>query len=274
MADKKFTRDHCKENQVGVLRHHGVKGQEWGVRNGPPYPIETGMRKGTTLYSVTVDEKKNTKNPKNPKTEMVYTYRDEWDKKVYEGPYATYLKRAKLSRFGIEGKSFVNVHEYRTLKDFKMPTKKQRIDEFKKLYSDEKDKVVEELDIARRDAAEQDNRESLTTGMSYEDLDLRSIKTAREWNTAYELFHVAMIDYNIYETTKEYVKRMAKNYDAMVDDFDQYLYNEARDPVIIFRTKGYVEELSSQKLTNAKRVKNLINVWGQLKIKGKDMSIA
>lgn len=24
----------------GYLQHHGVKGQKWGVRNGPPYPIE------------------------------------------------------------------------------------------------------------------------------------------------------------------------------------------------------------------------------------------
>ena len=22
------------------LYHHGIKGQEWGVRNGPPYPLD------------------------------------------------------------------------------------------------------------------------------------------------------------------------------------------------------------------------------------------
>lgn len=22
------------------LHHHGIEGQKWGVRNGPPYPIE------------------------------------------------------------------------------------------------------------------------------------------------------------------------------------------------------------------------------------------
>lgn len=26
------------------LAHHGVKGQEWGVRNGPPYPLENGQK--------------------------------------------------------------------------------------------------------------------------------------------------------------------------------------------------------------------------------------
>lgn len=26
--------------QLDSLRHHGIKGQKWGVRNGPPYPIK------------------------------------------------------------------------------------------------------------------------------------------------------------------------------------------------------------------------------------------
>lgn len=31
--------------EMGRLTHHGVRGQKWGVRNGPPYPIERGGRK-------------------------------------------------------------------------------------------------------------------------------------------------------------------------------------------------------------------------------------
>lgn len=27
------------------LLHHGIKGQKWGVRNGPPYPLERGNQK-------------------------------------------------------------------------------------------------------------------------------------------------------------------------------------------------------------------------------------
>lgn len=37
-----------KENLGSELAHHGVKGQKWGVRNGPPYPIN---RKGVEKTS-------------------------------------------------------------------------------------------------------------------------------------------------------------------------------------------------------------------------------
>ena len=29
----------------GYLKHYGIKGQQWGVRNGPPYPIGSGTKK-------------------------------------------------------------------------------------------------------------------------------------------------------------------------------------------------------------------------------------
>ncbi len=33
----------AKENEdPSELAHHGIKGQKWGVKNGPPYPLETG----------------------------------------------------------------------------------------------------------------------------------------------------------------------------------------------------------------------------------------
>lgn len=34
------------------LEHHGVKGQQWGVRNGPPYPIEDKVLKKVPNYQL------------------------------------------------------------------------------------------------------------------------------------------------------------------------------------------------------------------------------
>lgn len=31
------------------LAHHGVQGQKWGVKNGPPYPIGSGPKGGSYL---------------------------------------------------------------------------------------------------------------------------------------------------------------------------------------------------------------------------------
>lgn len=33
------------DKKNNYLSHHGVKGQKWGVRNGPPYPIEDKVAK-------------------------------------------------------------------------------------------------------------------------------------------------------------------------------------------------------------------------------------
>lgn len=44
------------------LMHHGVKGQKWGVKNGPPYPIDRSQRSGKIVHQkpVQVAEEKFT----------------------------------------------------------------------------------------------------------------------------------------------------------------------------------------------------------------------
>ena len=36
------------------LAHHGVKGQKWGVRNGPPYPLKKAGKHGKILDDITI----------------------------------------------------------------------------------------------------------------------------------------------------------------------------------------------------------------------------
>lgn len=38
------------------LYHHGVKGQKWGVMNGPPYPLDSNVSTGKKLKSTNVIE--------------------------------------------------------------------------------------------------------------------------------------------------------------------------------------------------------------------------
>ncbi len=36
-----------EEKEEDILEHHGIKGQKWGVKNGPPYPINTELKNKT-----------------------------------------------------------------------------------------------------------------------------------------------------------------------------------------------------------------------------------
>jgi len=42
-----------------VLYHHGIKGQRWGVQNGPPYPLGESQRQGNLKYAKQIDRGRN-----------------------------------------------------------------------------------------------------------------------------------------------------------------------------------------------------------------------
>lgn len=46
-----------------VLAHHGIKGQKWGVRNGPPYPLNHGLKNAVGKSIIEVEHTKLTGEP-------------------------------------------------------------------------------------------------------------------------------------------------------------------------------------------------------------------
>ena len=176
------------------LSHHGVKGQEWGVRNGPPYPIEDKvLKKGTRINSVSsryIDSEAYRKNGK-----PIYTY------------------RAKVG-------------------------------------------------------SEQEQKD-------YKELNVHDIKTPKDVRVAYDVFNHAMEAAYAQKSTREYLKRMSEKYDAMVDDNNQGVYNQAHDPIIVFKGDLFLKSIESKSkyLTYDEIIKNSDEVREELNKKGINMKL-
>ena len=76
------------------LAHHGVRGQKWGVKNGPPYPLlklsgqksrgngpdhDIYVRKGTKVKHISDRKDIDLRN------EPIHISYKEWDNLVYKG---------------------------------------------------------------------------------------------------------------------------------------------------------------------------------------------
>lgn len=67
------------------LAHHGVKGQKWGVRHGPPYPLKDGRSKGrATVDKSRVSEIPNCKKLTNYKGPMYFISTKNMDDQTLE----------------------------------------------------------------------------------------------------------------------------------------------------------------------------------------------
>ena len=212
------------------LYHFGRIGQKWGVRRGPPYPIDDKiLRKGTKLNSVSPIEN-SSEYRKNGRWMYTFKPEDEWDSKVYKGPFSYYKSR--------ETDSIIYEHSYEVVKDLKMPTKKERIDEFIELYKNHK--IMTSFDLKREQS---DLKTSNRGSDEAQNINVWKLKTEEDFKIAYEIFNHAMENVNSFKTTKSYAKIMSEKYDAMVDDNNQEVYNGVHDPIIIFRANEALKEI-------------------------------
>lgn len=107
------------------LYHYGIKGQQWGVQHGPPYPIDkethkTIVKRGTKIHRLT------TRDESKAKGHAYVTYRKE-DNARYEGFFAALL-RTKKGPFGYNDPIWTMT--YSAAEDLVSPSKKERVDTF------------------------------------------------------------------------------------------------------------------------------------------------
>ena len=251
----------------GYLIHHGIKGQKWGVRNGPPYPIEDKvLKKGTVLGNVS-----NIKNPyqfSKDKKRWMYFYNpnDEWDKKVYEGAFSAYLK---WYRYG--GETIVKKYRYEVAEDLKMPNSKERRDLFKEMLSGPNGQKYFKEMIKHNDYRKSNGykyAKSLPSGGLFSSSDPKSFlkKDEKEIEEAYQwAFGSLMENISSSSFATNYAKEISKKYDAMVDDNNVNKYNNTHDPIIIFNVEKAIRQLDSgEELSTDEIIKNYKEVGEKL----------
>jgi hypothetical protein len=76
-----------------------------------------------------------------------------------------------------------------------------------------------------------------------------------------------------YKTTQLYKKNIEKKFDAMVDDNNQGVYNDAKDPIIVFRAEEVLRTIGSQPITSDEIIKNTEEIREKLAKKGLNVKL-
>ena len=251
-----------------VIEHHGVPGMKWGVRHDRKSSGSSGsnktkaskkvaakkiaakadetlsvsnrvIKKGTKLNSVSGKYADSDVYRKNGRWMYTYNPQISWDSAVYKGPFSAYLVNGRKAQF-------IKEHQYEVVKDLKMPTRKERYDEFVNLYKNYNKQTVKDLESYQNMLK--------FYGVGSEQLrtaSMKNLNTKDEYHLAYDIFNRSMERSYAYKSTRRYSKNMSKKYDAMVDDNNKGVYNGVHDPVIIFKPNKTLKSIGSTNLSIA-----------------------
>lgn len=200
------------------LEHHGIKGQQWGVSHGPPYPLDKKtsvlIKKGTELHSTMTSKKIKTDSSRNL---YAYDSSDEADSNAYKGLLARFKQK--------HGEKNVFDHTFVTTEDLLLPSQTEKVNVFKDLYKN--DPYVKDY----MDETKQYYKDEFPSVLKYyEDMNKN---TKDKIDIDYKLFvsGANMADHPVKQKFIDALK--TKGYNAMIDDND-VLSGLSHNPLVIF----------------------------------------
>lgn len=222
------------------LSHHGIKGQQWGVKHGPPYPIsdsngEVTISKGTKIYRVSRYIEAQSKG------HAYVTYLKE-DRERYRGFFAAKLKVTDL-------KSPVYAVEMEAKTELRSPSKKTRLETFKEMYRDDPE-IRKRLGDYHK---EQEWNTVTPLPKKYYEWRYSNLKEDKIPTKGYDVFKKSLGGDEYIRS--EYFNRLsAKGYNFVRDDQDAGYLGTA--PSIIFDREAVLKYNGQRELSNKEIMKN------------------
>lgn len=231
------------------LSHHGVKGQQWGVKHGPPYPIQKGngvtIRAGTKISRLSIYDESISEG-------RAYVNYNNMDVDHYKGFFAARLK-------ALHKNAPVYSITFTAKKDLKSPGFDERMNTFKEMYRNDPE-IVKELARYYR------SNHIKWAPLSVYERKYKNLSDKDLEKIGYNTFVRSLGDVNRQTSAKYFNELVKKGYDFVMDDMDgQYMLRYGREPSIVFDRNSSLNYRGQEEVSWREIKRNLQN--GPIKVK-------